>query len=433
MDYFFNNIWNKSKEFNFDSLNTLRYKTIVVISIIYISITLFITVMRILNQELVLPVINFFGIGLISLSLYSALKGKLNFAAFTSCFVITALGFALPYFKLVPPKLILPQLTLIISIFTLVINTKKKRLIYLIICIFLFGILCFELGLTIIQSLMFIVQVFGCITAFYLFSDQLSISDSRLNYALSATQVAHNEKKNLIVLLEQQNDDLRTFSHIMSHDLKAPIRTINSFVGLIRKKETFQDGSTDEYFNMIQSSANKINSIINDLLLLQSLNSKKLVFEKIDINNILDNILLQYQLEIKSKKLIIDVDVIPDIYGSKALIETLFRNLIGNGIKYQPFDKFHLPTIVVTGTKKKDNIEVIVSDNGIGIKKEFIDHIFVPFKRLHSESKYTGTGLGLSICKRVMEIHKGNISILESDKQGTSFLLEFQKPTANII
>jgi len=109
------------------------------------------------------------------------------------------------------------------------------------------------------------------------------------------------------------------------------------------------------------------------------------------------------------------------------LLKTLFSNLITNATKYQPKNKEgHIPIIKIWAKESDQSTEVYISDNGIGIKKDYIPKLFSPFKRFHSNDEYKGTGLGMSICKRVMENHNGQIEVFQTSESGTTFKLTFQ-------
>jgi len=108
-------------------------------------------------------------------------------------------------------------------------------------------------------------------------------------------------------------------------------------------------------------------------------------------------------------------------------LKTLFKNLISNGIKYQPKESSdHIPTIKIW-SELGESIDIFISDNGIGIDDNYSKDIFEPFKRYHNKKDYKGTGLGLSICKSVMEKHSGKIELFKSSNEGTTFKLTFPK------
>lgn len=415
----------KSEEYGFESLDLLKHQIIIGISFFFIAIMVPVTIFRFLDNETVIGTIDGIAVLLISVVLYRAYKGNLNSSLVVACMILTIFIGIFPFFELINPTLVIPQLTVLMAMFMILLQTELQRIIYGILSAILLFTICIRLGFRVSDYFIFLIEIIGTMAVFYLFAKQLSKTDYKLNKALRTIKEELHEKGQLNEKLEVKNKELETFSHIMSHDLKAPIRTINSFVGLIKETELSTNDKTNQYFNYIENSTKEMETIINDLLLFQSINEENILFENILFSQIIDPIIAQQEYNTQAEKFQIFYENVPDIYGNKVLLDTLFRNLIGNGLKYQPFDKEHIPTITIRGEQIGEKIKITVSDNGIGIKEKYLSEIFKPFKRLHTSSEYKGTGLGLSICKRVMEKHKGEITILNTSNKGTTFLLEF--------
>ena len=117
----------------------------------------------------------------------------------------------------------------------------------------------------------------------------------------------------------------------------------------------------------------------------------------------------------------------PEVNGDILSLRTVFHNLISNAFKYQPNKEGHIPEVSFTSKEDQNDHIIYIEDNGIGIKEEFVDQVFEPFKRNHSQKEFKGTGLGLSICSSILEKHNGSISVDSSNKTGTTFKLTIPK------
>jgi len=118
------------------------------------------------------------------------------------------------------------------------------------------------------------------------------------------------------------------------------------------------------------------------------------------------------------------INNLPTIYTNRELIQKVIQNLMQNGLKYNTSDE---PTITLSCKNTRDYLEIEVSDDGIGIPQQHIDEIFVPYKRLHPDDKYTGTGLGLSIVKDIMNMLDGEINVRSSENEGTTFTVSLPR------
>jgi len=416
-----------SKE-RYGDLEKLQVKTILFFNILFILLIGPMVIVRIFNAEFTFASLNGLIVSINVISVYLLNKGKLASATNLTCFAVTTFAFLLIYFKIANPYwIILPHFGLTVSLFLILFQNARSKKIYLVISLILLVPICISFNFSSLQTIPLMIQVFGFWLCFYFFSNILVKQDQNLKQVIKKLEDKNIAQEELNTLLEEKNKELKTMSYIMSHDLKAPIGTINSFIGLIKRKTNFEDKSTEKYFNFIESSTIQMNQIIDDLLIFQKININTLAFDNIPFIEIMEPITSMYLFEIERKKLNITIGKIPDIDGNKVLLDTLFRNLISNGLKYQPKDKTHVPSILIEGKEIGDKIEIHVIDNGIGIKDEFKGDIFMPFKRLHSANEYSGTGLGLSICKRVMEKHNGQISLYKSGPTGTTFSLIFKK------
>ncbi len=222
--------------------------------------------------------------------------------------------------------------------------------------------------------------------------------------------------------LERSNEKLEEFSHVVSHDLKEPLRTVETFSGfMLEDYEDRLDEEGVEYLHTLRRTSSRMRQLINDLLSLSSIHMDTKSFERINTQRLLDEIREDLEVRLRGVNLQIS-DGLPPVKGSKVRITELFSNLITNAIKYN--DKA-LPTVCI-GWKPHDPstngmATFFVEDNGIGIESRYQQRIFGIFQKLHPRDDYEGTGAGLAICKRIVEEHGGRIWVHSEVGKGSTF------------
>ncbi len=233
---------------------------------------------------------------------------------------------------------------------------------------------------------------------------------------------AEEKLKETIEELERSNYELQQFAYITSHDLQEPLRTIASFTQLIERRYKGQlDPDADEFIEFIVDAAIRMKGMIQGLLDYSRVGTKKIEFEDVDMNVKLEKALSNLKASINENKAEITYDHLPDVIADPDQMVRVFQNLISNAIKFRKPD---IPPKIHIGCKMdKENNEYIfsVSDNGIGMEKEYTDKIFEVFKRLHTTDEYRGTGIGLAIAKRIIERHDGRIWVESKLGVGSTF------------
>ncbi|MCK5247106.1 PAS domain-containing protein, partial [Candidatus Bipolaricaulota bacterium] len=208
--------------------------------------------------------------------------------------------------------------------------------------------------------------------------------------------------------LERSNEKLEEFSHVVSHDLKEPLRTVETFSGfLLEDYEDKLDEEGVDYLNTLKRTSARMRQLINDLLSLASIHMDTKSFERINTQRMLEEIREDLEIRLRGVNLQVAADL-PPVKGSRVRIGELFSNLIVNGIKYN--DKA-LPMIRVGWQKdsrsNNNSATFFVEDNGIGIEDRYQERVFGIFEKLNPRDDYEGTGAGLAICKRIVEEHGG--------------------------
>jgi len=246
----------------------------------------------------------------------------------------------------------------------------------------------------------------------------------------SNLQQQNQEKEAFLKHNEKKNEELITFSNIMSHDLKAPLRNITAFSGLIQKQVEgdINKERLAQFNHFISSSAASMTVLIEDLLLYSRVNLEESKFSNVHLNDLILLVLPAFSYDLNTGNAVINVEELPTINGNKGLLKTVFHNILSNALKYQPkYQPNHKATIDIWSVEEEQQYCIYVQDNGIGIKQDYVDKLFQPFVRFHAASEYSGTGLGMSICVRIMQKHQGHIELDQTDSTGTRFKLTFPK------
>jgi len=261
--------------------------------------------------------------------------------------------------------------------------------------------------------------------------DEIAVFFIALGWISVLLRIHEHEKDQLINDLQEKNNQLKEtteqlerFTYIASHDLKSPLRTIISFLGLMEMDiEMSNYSNLKEHMHFAKSGAKQMNYLIQDILELSTLDRAKKEERKwIDLNQILLKVISNLKEEIESKNASVYVKNLPSYFCNEVEFLLLFQNLIQNGIKYNENEQ---PEVVIWTTQTEEAINIHFQDNGIGISEEYYNTIFEFFKRLHTNNKYQGTGIGLGLCKKIALRYDGDILIDSTIEVGTTFILEF--------
>ncbi len=219
--------------------------------------------------------------------------------------------------------------------------------------------------------------------------------------------------------LARSNAELQQFVHISSHDLKEPLRMINSFVQLLQKNlEGKLDTDTGEYLHYVLEGARRIQRLIDDLLSYTRLGARSLSPQLLDLGEVVGEALSNLQISIVETGASITCDPMPQVEADRTHLVLLFQNLIGNAIKFNGGKK---PRVHIRAKAEIDSWVFSVEDNGIGIDAQYFEKIFVVFQRLHAREEYPGTGIGLALCKKIVEQHNGKIWVDSEPGKGSTF------------
>ncbi len=261
---------------------------------------------------------------------------------------------------------------------------------------------------------------------------------------ISERKAAEEKLRVFAAQLERSNDELRDFASVASHDLQEPLRKIQAFADRLRTKCSDSLGGEGlDYLDRMQNAANRMQTLIQDLLTLSRISSKAQPFVEVDLLEIVRGVLSDLELRIEQTGAKIEVGFLPKIEADPLQMRQLFQNLLSNALKFQK--PGHQPEVIVSGKilEVQDHqlagagpgdlvCQLMVKDNGIGFEGQYVEQIFALFQRLHSRQEFDGTGIGLAVCRKIAHRHGGSIVAKSSLGQGATFIVTLPlKPLAN--
>jgi len=219
--------------------------------------------------------------------------------------------------------------------------------------------------------------------------------------------------------LEAANKELEAFSYSVSHDLRAPLRSILGYSDILREDNFDQlNESGKQILNTVQQNARKMNTLIEDLLQFSKLGKKPL--EKSQVNN---QKLVKHVIEemdpVQTAKASISISEMYPIEADISLLKQVWINLIGNAIKYS--SKKENPVIEIGSYKSGNEITFVVKDNGAGFDTRYADKLFGAFQRLHKYAEFPGSGVGLALVQRIINRHGGKVWAEGKVNEGAAF------------
>ncbi len=220
--------------------------------------------------------------------------------------------------------------------------------------------------------------------------------------------------------LIRKNEELERFASVAAHDLKEPLRMISQFMSMLKSRYgSMMDDKATKYVDISVDSAKRMSVLIEDILNYARIDDKNTSFENVSIEELIQSITTLMRAVIDDKKAKITWDKLPVVNGNKTALRMLFQNLIANSLKYYKPDS--PPEIHITARLTDKFWEIDLTDNGIGIPKEYLNNIFDMFVRLHNQSDYEGSGMGLATCRKIAQMHGGDIKVASELNKGSVF------------
>jgi PAS domain S-box-containing protein len=260
---------------------------------------------------------------------------------------------------------------------------------------------------------------------------------------ISERKLAEEKLRSFAAQLARSNAELQNFANVASHDLQEPLRKIQAFGDRLRAKCADRLGDLGlDYLSRMESAAERMQRLIQDLLKLSRVVTQAQPFVPCDLGKVIREVLSDLEVAIEKKDARIEVGPLPTIQGDPVQLWQLFQNLVSNSMKFQrpgvqPVLRitgrvYEAPSHFIAGVQAGDRVaEITVQDNGIGFDEKFAEQIFVVFQRLHSRDEYEGTGIGLAVCRKITDRHAGQIVAKASEGKGATFIvtLPVQQPS----
>ncbi len=234
-------------------------------------------------------------------------------------------------------------------------------------------------------------------------------------------KVAELELEMRAKALERSNADLERFAYVVSHDLKAPVRTVSSYAQLVWKRFHGQLGDDGErLLQPLVEGPLRMQAMIDGLLAYARIGKEPVPLELVALDDVLETVLQNLSGAIGETGAKVTRTPLPSVYGNRLALVQVFQNLIDNALKFRAA---RTPEVRIAAERSGDTCQIVVEDNGIGMASEHLDRIFQLFQRLHSRDKYPGTGIGLAICQRIVEHHRGTLTVTSEPDRGSRFVV----------
>jgi len=274
------------------------------------------------------------------------------------------------------------------------------------------------------QSYIFAIALLAFLMFLWWYKSKLKYQN-RMNRLLEEKNEILNQKNDEIRIsnkqLEHSNEDLQQFAYVASHDLKEPLRMINSYTTLLeRRYNDLYDDTGKEFMHYIVDAVKRMETLLDDLLNFSRVDTRVQPEEFVSTASTMVYVEanLRHRLQTLNATLIVKEETLPSIKAHKTQLLQLLQNLVSNGVKFKGERD---PVVVVDCVKETDRYVISVKDNGIGITKENLEKVFEMFRRLHSRDEYEGTGIGLATCKRIVSNWGGDIWVDSVYGEGSTF------------
>jgi|GEM_PF-1344364 len=235
------------------------------------------------------------------------------------------------------------------------------------------------------------------------------------------------QRKNAIELerkkkeLEESNRELEQYGWLTSHDLREPLRKILTYSDIILSRDGELPADVSASVEKIHQAGRRMGSLIQSILLYSSLSGEEEMYTRVNLNEIVEEVLADLELSIRENAVQVSVGSLPSIDAIPFQMRQLFQNLFSNSIKYRKPEE--PPAISIRSVLHENEVEIIIEDNGIGFNSKDNDKAFQLFQRLHADRKTEGTGIGLAICKKIALSHGGSIRAESEPGHGARFIV----------
>jgi two-component system CheB/CheR fusion protein len=264
------------------------------------------------------------------------------------------------------------------------------------------------------------------------------IHDQKMTEIRLENRVAERTKelKQLNEQLEKSNSELEQYAYVTSHDLKEPLRKIQTYYNLITAKYLTQlEPEVAEYLNKIASASSRMSGLIDDLLKYSRLSDPETSFDLVDLNNVVGQVSAEFEYNLRQKTISVDTGLLPVVRAVPIHMHQLFSNLFSNSIKFSKPDtpnKISITCSVLSEEEKASHValkapgrhyKIVFQDEGIGFSSVYSEKVFTIFQRLNNRNEFEGHGIGLALCRKIAGNHHGIILASGEENKGAVFTI----------
>lgn len=236
--------------------------------------------------------------------------------------------------------------------------------------------------------------------------------------------------------LERSNSELEQYAYVTSHDLKEPLRKIQTYSNIITTKYPKQiSPEVTEYLHKIESASVRMSGLIDDLLKYSRLSDANVMYDSVNLGIVVNNITAEFEYSMKQKNITLQIDSLPVVKGVPIQMHQLFQNLFSNAIKFSKPNRANKITIRSTVLTEKEksfhpsltsrskHYKITFEDEGIGFSPQYSEQVFTIFQRLNNRNQFEGHGIGLALCRKIVSNHHGYISAAGEENKGVAFTI----------
>jgi signal transduction histidine kinase len=264
---------------------------------------------------------------------------------------------------------------------------------------------------------------------------ELSKSNEELESNITERKRAEVELRSFAAKVERSNRELEEFAFVAAHDLQEPLRKILTFGDRLKTRHSSSlDDEAADHLERMRDAAQRMRTLINDLLTYSRVTTKGVPFVQVDLARIVREVVDDLEARIEEVGGRVEVGELASLEADPTQMRQLMQNLISNGLKFHRTDE---PAVVKirsrllngrrhagdAGASANGLCQISVEDNGIGFDEKYVSRIFTIFQRLHGRHRYEGTGVGLAVCRKITDRHGGTIEVKSTPGRGSTFIV----------
>ncbi len=265
-------------------------------------------------------------------------------------------------------------------------------------------------------------------TSFPVLLNEIAIFDEHKNFIKSrSTVMDYTEQKKALERIEQLNHDLESFSYSVSHDLRAPLRSIDGYTQILLEDYASKlDDEGRRVLHVVVNNARRMARLIDDLLDFSRIGRKEIERSLIETDSLVNSVISELVALEQGRQLDIRIGKLENCYGDPNLLRQVWVNLISNALKYTR--NKDIAVIEITSESRPEEVVFNVRDNGTGFDMQYANKLFGVFQRLHRQKDFEGTGVGLAIVHRIVTRHGGSVSGQGETGAGAAFSFTLPRP-----